>query len=68
MRGYYYGERAAATQLAQSDFQKATLAVYSCHAVQANGDGWRFYFSTDASLSSGWTLDGVAFYALAARP
>jgi hypothetical protein len=47
----------------RSDFQKATLAVYSYHAVQLSGDGWRFYFSTDPFVASGWQYDGVAFYA-----
>jgi hypothetical protein len=39
-----------------------TVPIYSYHCVQS--DGWRFMLSYGNSpASTGWTKDGVAFYA-----
>jgi len=49
--------------MAKTPLQKATLNVYQYHAVQANGDGNRYFFSTSPLVNSGWTFDGPAFLA-----
>lgn len=41
------------------------VAVNEYYAVQANGDGVRFYYSTGGA-GSGWTYAQIAFYALPA--
>lgn len=41
-----------------------TVIVYEYYAVQANGDGVRFYYSTQANVGQGWTLTGRGFHAL----
>lgn len=43
--------------------QKATLHIYQYHAVQSNGDGWRFFLSASPFINSGWTYDGPSFRA-----
>lgn len=42
----------------------ATVTVYEYYRVQANGDGVRFFYSTQASVGQGWTLTGRGFHAL----
>jgi hypothetical protein len=42
--------------------QPDTVAVYQYHAVQANGDGWRFFFSINPAEVDGWTMDAPVFY------
>lgn len=31
--------------------------VWQYHAVQKNGDGWRFMYSLDSNVGQGWTRD-----------
>jgi hypothetical protein len=44
-----------------------SVPVYQYHAVQSDGSGWRFFYSTDANVGWGWTLDGPVFYVPASR-
>jgi len=43
----------------------AVVPIWQYHAVQANGDGWRFMFSQNPNVGQGWTRDGIAWYAFA---
>ncbi|WP_255408530.1 hypothetical protein [Archangium sp. Cb G35] len=40
------------------------MPVYQYYAVQANGTGVRFYYSTQSNVGQGWTLTGRGFHAL----
>lgn len=41
------------------------VPIWQYHAVQTNGDGWRFMFSQDPNVGQGWTRDGITWYAFA---
>ena len=41
------------------------VPIWQYHMAQANGDGWRFMFSQNPNLASGWTRDQIVWYAFA---
>lgn len=41
------------------------IPIYQCHAVQANGDGWRHFYSASLNIRQGWIFDGISFFGFA---
>ena len=43
-----------------------TVPIYRYYAINGDGSGWRFLFSRNSNVGSGWTSQGAFFYGYAA--
>src|SRR5208337_292140 len=42
--------------------QPQAVPIFQYHAPAAGG-GWKYYYSASPNITSGWTLDGICFWA-----